>query len=290
MSDDTPNQQNEATEKPIINMLFDRDKLFIWVTAGMAFGILVAAVVLRGATHGKWQITLTDATIAAIVAGLSLIVSGKIRKLVVGKEGLTIETAEQAIVSSAAQPIKNQVSSLPVGQIEYAMKEGIESIPRLIQRRIQGFSVTLGLGHHYEGRALREYLEKLTQYEFCRYIIFLNQDGSLFGMVDARILLAEFGGVEQMDPFEDFANQLNKGDDDARLKLSKLEGFVSVSAAVDDKTNKRIVLDRMEKSGLDWFPVVNEVNEKRMLAGIVNRSKLVASMILDIANRLEASK
>jgi hypothetical protein len=45
---------------------------------------------------------------------------------------------------------------------------------------------------------------------------------------------------------------------------------------VTKKSDKRDVLDRMEKSGRDWLPVVNAQGQ---LDGIVDRSRLTASMI-----------
>jgi hypothetical protein len=56
---------------------------------------------------------------------------------------------------------------------------------------------------------------------------------------------------------------------------------------VNRQSDKRAVLERMEKYALDWFPVVNE-SEK--VEGIVDRSRLIASMILEITNQLEGIK
>jgi CBS-domain-containing membrane protein len=56
---------------------------------------------------------------------------------------------------------------------------------------------------------------------------------------------------------------------------------------VTKKSDKRDVLDRMEKSGRDWLPVVNAQGQ---LDGIVDRSRLTASMILDVTNQLKAAQ
>ena len=279
------NQQDKAEENPIVKMLLKRDNLFIWVTVLIAFGLLVSSVVLRGATHEKWEIKLTDITIAAIAVGLSLVITGKVRKLVVGKEGFTIETAERAIRDSADRPIESQVSLLPVEEIESAIKMGVGEIPRLLRRRIQGLSATLG--RRYDGPALQQYLEQLVQHPSFRYLILLDQDDRLFGMVDARILLAKFEETGSTQAFAKFAEQLNDGDE-ARHKLTQLRGFVSASEAVDSQAEKRRVLVQMEKAG--WTGIGCKTKQKGLQSGIVDRSKLVASMILDIANRLESSK
>jgi hypothetical protein len=79
------------------------------ITAIITVAVLVGVVALRSATGGEVEITLNDAIIAAIAAALALLVSGKLSKVVVGGEGVTIERARDAILSSAAQPISQQV-------------------------------------------------------------------------------------------------------------------------------------------------------------------------------------
>jgi len=71
----------------------------------IAITVLVGVVALRSATAGKVVITLNDAIIAAIAVALALLISAKLTKIVVGSEGVTIETTRDAILSSAAQPI-----------------------------------------------------------------------------------------------------------------------------------------------------------------------------------------
>ena len=71
------------------------------MTAIITITVLAGVVALRSATAGKVEITLND----AIAAALALLVSGKLSKVVVGSEGVTIETARDAILSSAAKPI-----------------------------------------------------------------------------------------------------------------------------------------------------------------------------------------
>jgi hypothetical protein len=242
---------------------------------------------LRGASSGKWQITLADAGIAAIAVGLSLILTGKIRKLVIGKEGITLETAEKAILSSAKQPIKMQVNELPVSRIVEADKAGISKIREMVERKVQGLKLKLGRGVYYDGSVLREYLEGLSPYDFFQYVILLDRDGSLFGMVEARNLLEHLARNGSGNGFAVLADQLNAGTEEDQSELAQLPGFVPASKAVTNQTDKRAVLARMEEFGRDWLPVVSE---QRKFEGIVERSRLTASMILDITKRLEGSE
>jgi CBS-domain-containing membrane protein len=62
---------------------------------------------------------------------------------------------------------------------------------------------------------------------------------------------------------------------------------VPTEDAVTKQSDKRDVLTRMEKSGRDWLPVVSANGQ---LDGIVERSRLTASMILDVTNQLQAAQ
>jgi hypothetical protein len=136
------------------------NNLFALVTALIAFGLLVAAVTLRSMTDGKWKINRDDAVIAATAVGLALIITGRVKKLVLGKEGFTLETAEGAIVHSAKQPIKDQVAPVPIDRIKEADKEGTEKIAEFARDRVQALRLTLSRqGDYYLGGAVRKYLE-----------------------------------------------------------------------------------------------------------------------------------
>jgi hypothetical protein len=118
-----------------------------WITAGIALAALTFAVTLRSASNGKIEITLSDALIAAIAAGLALLISGKIAKLGIGNEGLTIETAREAILSSAQRPIAQQVTQfLPVQPVEEAAKGGVVELPNIVQRRVRASISRSGKG------------------------------------------------------------------------------------------------------------------------------------------------
>lgn len=226
------------------------------ITAIIAVAVLGSVVALRSATGGRVEITLNDAIITAIAAALALLVSGKLSKVVVGSEGVTIETAREAILSSAARPIDQQVKPLPVAPLEEALKGGIAEIPEMIRRRVQGLDFMLGMGG-YDPNALKAYLETLTRFDFFRFIIVLTPDRKLFGMLDARSLLAALNDSMSGLSFQEFASLLNRATDADRRRLTQLPGFVPASDAVSKQSDKRDVLERMEKSGRDWLPVVN---------------------------------
>ena len=79
---------------------------------------------------------------------------------------------------------------------------------------------------------------------------------------------------------------VNRGNPDDQAQLAKLAGFVSASAAVGLKSDKSEVLQKMEQLGTDCLPVLTADSK---LAGIVDRSRLTASLILDVTDQLRTS-
>ena len=110
-------------------------------------------------------------------------------------------------------------------------------------------------------------------------------------MSDARNLLAVLR-TPNGENFVTFAASLNvdAGESQKRLsdELGGIAGFVPADEAVEKSSDKKAVLARMEKSRRDWLPVVNK--ESKILEGVVDRSRLAASILLDVTKRLEGKK
>lgn len=254
-------------------------------TAAVALVVLVSVVGLRSLSAGRIEVRLPDAIIATIAAALMLLMTGRINKLIVGTEGITVETAREAILSASKQSVTPQVSPLPVAQVEQALKGGIAEIPDLVRRQVQALEFVFGAGS-YNAAAMQQYLETLSKYSFFRFVVFFNSDMTLFGMMDARKLLATLENPGTGQNFASLAALVNSGTADDKAQLAKLPGFVPASAAVKPDTNKRDVLQQMETKNVDWLPVLKPNNQ---LQGIVDRSRLVASLILDVTTQLAAT-
>jgi len=102
--------------------------------------------------------------------------------------------------------------------------------------------------------------------------------------MDARKLVSVLQEESRGDGFEFLADSFNGGSGD---RISALPGFVTVDRALRPDADKRIALEQMENLNVDWLPVVDA---NRFFTGVVERSRLTASLILDVANRLEAVK
>ena len=65
---------------------------------------------------------------------------------------------------------------------------------------------------------------------------------------------------------------------------------MDLNSSVKRTANKKIVLASMEDKNIDWLPVVSSKEEGYKLVGIVDRSRLTASLILDVTDQLEEKK
>jgi CBS domain-containing protein len=253
------------------------------ITALLTVAVLIAAVAIRSMSDKRVEITLTDAMIAATTAVLVLLVAGRISKFGLSAQGLTVETAKQAILAAAGRPIDQQVK-LPLRSVDIAPKLDVGQIPILVARQIEALEFFLGgKPVSYQGNDVQQYLEILTKHTFFQYVIILEPDGHLFGMIDARQLLSR---LQQGDglTFANFAALINNNTSDGRTKLRALRGMVPRTAAVTQQTDKREVLAKMEELRLDWLPVIGADGTCR---GVVERSRLTASLILDVTDHLK---
>jgi len=244
------------------------------------------SMVLRAKSGGKYEIKTIDLVLVLVPLFLWLIGTGKVQKFAVG--GVEFETAE-AFIGASEKPIEAQVARTTpvtiddvVHTVERAMKAGVDRIPRLIERKTEALEFRLGHGGYW-GPAIQKYFESLGAYTFLRYAIIHYQDGTLFGVYDAGALIDYFR-IQGSSAYQSFARYLNKADKKAIKALKGLPGFIPGEYAVSSESNKRFVLQEMEKLSSEILPVVDS---KRQFIGMVERARLTASLIIDVAAKLE---
>jgi hypothetical protein len=208
------------------------------------------------------------------------LVTGKLQKFEIGEGGVKIETAFVKASTSAIASQVTPLTGLPFEPIEINEKRGVREIPRLIEQKTEGLLFRLGHGGYF-GPAIQEYLARLNKEPFLNYLIIENPDRTFFGMANARELSALFETQRSSYTAQNFAEWLNRGNKEA---LTRLPGFIGLENALNKQTDKRQALQKMEKLNMDTLPVVEE---KQRFVGIVNRSRLTASLLIDVANNLE---
>ncbi len=219
---------------------------------------------------------------APITQLVSRISSGTVK--VPGGGELTFVAA--AIVASGKQEIKEQVTqltaSLPVTVIAEATKGSTSQIPLRIQQKTQALDLIIG-SNGYTGDAIEAYLLNLTAYDFFKYVIFVQSNKALFGMIEARTLFALLQDSQSGWTYQRFADAVNGGSETDRSQLSQLPGFVPKTESVDAQTQKREVLERMVRGRKEWLPVAQADGR---FQGVIDRTNLIASIVLDVTDRI----
>jgi hypothetical protein len=251
--------------------------------------LFILSILVRVKTGGKYEIKMIDLTLVLIPLLFWLIGTGKIQKFALG--GVEFETA-QAFIGASEEPIESQVAlTLPLGieevveTVERDEKAGVSQIPRLIKKKTEALEFRLGHGGYW-GPAIQKYFESLDAHAFLRYAIIYYQDGTLFGVFEAKELLRYFREKGESS-YHSFARYLNNPNKDSVQRLKDLPGFIPGEYAVISSANKRSVLEEMEKLEMGILPVIDS---NRRFVGMVDRTQLTASLIIDVAKKLEGIK
>ncbi len=247
----------------------------LFIAVGTFIVVLGLLVFLRSRDN-RYEIKVTDIVVAVLPVFIYLLVSGKIESLEFGESGIKVVAA---INKASGTEIKSQVTPIEAGlvrTVESGAKEGTAQIPKLITKKTEALTFTLGY-KGYTKEAINEYLEQLTRKGALKYVILQNEDGSFFGSMDARRLYVTFtSGNPSMnvDRFRTFVVDQN------REALKNFPGFIAADQAMHVNDDKRRALKEMEDLNVESLPVVDKDNR---YIGIVDRSRLTASLILDVA-------
>ncbi len=239
--------------------------------------VIAAMIFIRIRYLKNTEVKQTDILIALIPIVLWLFLSGRIEKFEFGD--LKIQSA---FLEASTTPITEQITPVkfPTRMVTSNRKSGVAEIPRLINSRTEALVFTLNYGG-YAGSAIEEYLRRLTAYPFFNYIVINDQNKTFAGIADARELYSIFQNPQHTFDSEDFTNWLRYSDTKA---LSTLPGFIGTEDAIIDDMDKKAVLEKMEKLNVEMLPVVDK---KGIFTGVVDRSRLTASLIIDVANKVK---
>lgn len=244
------------------------------------FIAILALLLLLRARNSKLEVRATDIVVATLPVLIFLLVSGNIQKLEFGEGGVKIETAFVKASTTEIDAQVTEIKDLPMEPTQLSSKGSVIEIPRLLENKTEGLSFRLGHSGYY-GPAIQEYLARLTAQPYLKYIIIQNNDGTFFGMADARQLFAMLSNPYGQVKPDEFARWLSNSN---RVAFNKLPGFIAAEHAVTPSADKSETLQRMEQLNVDILPVVDE---QKIYLGIVNRTRLVSSLILDVAKDLK---
>jgi hypothetical protein len=144
----------------------------------------------------------------------------------------------------------------------------------------QGLLFRLG-DSSYHGPAIRQHLVLLSKQPFLRYLILERPNRTFLGMADARARAELLASEHPPYTADEVARWLGTSDTAA---LKRLPGFIAADSAAAETTDKAQALQAMESLNIDTLPVINQ---EKQFVGIVNRSRVTASLILDVAKALK---
>jgi CBS domain-containing protein len=249
--------------------------------------LVLGSLLLRVFSGGRYEIKTIDLVFLVIPLLVVALATGKIKGLDMfgvraDLSALWSEVAntkiEKQVAPSATASVQDAVSVVEMGA-----KGGVNELQRMIERKVEALQFKLGYGGYY-GPAIKTYFESLSGSSYLRVVVVDHADGRLFGIYDAPDLIG-YLRVAGEPGYAHLQRLLNTGNTAAQGELARLPGFVGADQAVTASTSKRDALARMEAVKTDSLPVVNE--QKRFV-GTVDRSKLTASLILAVTDKLES--
>lgn len=252
--------------------------VLVW-SVGSFFVILVILVLLR-AINNRLEVKPADIVVSILPVLVFLLVTGRLQKFEIGEGGVKIETAFVKASKSAIVSQITPLTGLPSKPLRIDPKGAVRDIPKLIEHKTEGLLFRLGYGRYW-GPAITEYFRLLSKQPFLKYIIVENPDGTFYAMANARELIELFQTEHPPYTAKDFAKWLNDANTTA---LTKLPGFISVEDAITENTDKDRALRKMEKLNVDTLPVIDEA---KRFVGIVDRSRLIASLLIDVVASLK---
>jgi len=254
------------------------------LTAGLAIGGFILLLALLTVLRAKWlkslEIKTADIVLCLVPVGLWLLVMGQVREF--SFADIKFVGAIKEAYNTPVGPQVTRLTELPVERIAVGGKGGPGGIAELIQNRTGALSFQLGQGG-YQGDAIQQYLDQLTRYPYLRYVVFNHPDGSFYAMADARQLESQLGAPGGPVDAYRLAGWINGS---ARGSLETLPGFVPAAQAVTLKTDKRTALQAMDAQHLETLPVL----DGGRFVGVVSRSQLTASLLVEIAAKVEAAR
>jgi len=235
--------------------------------------IIVFMIALRATVGERFDVKNSDILLALIPIAIWLVLTGKVKVIEFG--GFKIEAA---FIEASKTPIATQITKLPVEPVRMDPKGGIGELPRFMRSKTEALVFQLRHGGYY-GPAIHEYLSQLTKLPFFKYIVINQPDGTFAGLANAHEVFSAFSADGER--YDQLARWLNESD---LTSLARLPGFILAKDAVQDNTDKRTALERLEALHVEALPVMNQ---ERRLAGVIERSRVVASLILEVARKVE---
>ncbi len=228
------------------------------------FLILIGLIAIHAKVNGGFKIETSWIALALSPAIVWLLTTGQLTEF--SGFGLAFKLRQ---ASSEPFSLAREGDRIEPQPITLEAKGGIGKIDELIENRIAALTLQLHRKGYYRNAAIQEYLERLTNYDFFRYVVFVDQQETFSGMVPARKLLNQI-----RQPGFNLVKIIETG------KVNKLKDWNRISITTNN--SKREALTLMERHNLVELAVTNG---NREFIGVVEREKLLGSIVLKLITR-----
>ena len=242
-------------------------------TTFLVFGVFIILLIVINIIKNRGLLAdiITDNTIiflAILPFIIYLAVSGKISEFKGGGFEVKFNNASNAGVSFKSEEVVfDEVELVAKGTVKN-LREKI--LPNMAEKLTSVLFLVPGRGE-YKYKALKEYLEELTKFDFFKYVVFVGEDRETFeGYIHARDLLAQLLDKSEKDESkkDEIINKINSGD------VEEILGFKKNS--IKDDLSNRDALKFMEKNGITEAAVVDENGKFK---GFTNQDMITTRII-----------
>ena len=129
-------------------------------------------------------------------------------------------------------------------------------------------TLSLTIGQHYDYTLLRDYLKELLNFDFFKYVIFIDNNSKLQGFISARVLLSHLR-EDQMGL--QVISLIQQGG------IREVEGFRK--DFVKNTASNKEVLDKLEKGRITDVAVIDESNG---FLGFTDRETIITQVVSDL--------
>ena len=235
----------------------------IWIFIAQFFLVLIGIIIINFRLNKEFRIDMSWIALALAPLVIWLITTNQLAEF--SGFGLEFKLNE---VTAKSVSIENDGTLIKPEQISSDSKQGLGKLDLFIRRRVSAVTLQTKRPNYYNNWAISEYLERLTQYPFFRFVLFTNTSGEFAGIIDARQLLYEI--------------RENDLDMVANLEADTIDRIPGLTPfSLQDNSSKRSALELMDKEGLSEISVVDR---QHRFIGIVTREKITSSIVVQLVS------
>ena len=249
-----------------------------WATAVLSVGAFVSFALLlaliRMRSEGKLTVETREIAAAVVAVGIGLFLFGEFDEIAYGDFRLVRKISAEANIP-VGDRIANKATTLEYEPIsQQARKGSTDAIEEYLQGGVEALSFDLGKKNYYVSDVVRQYIERLTEGPYLKYVVFYEPGGQMKALVDARAIAAQFRMRDTKLTPRSLTNWITKPD---LVRLKGLPGYVE---PVDVKSTTREALAKMLQFDADFVPVVDEHGR---FIGVSKGSQLIGRLVSALA-------